>query len=251
MKNEKLLQEIRKKIKEYQDLEEKVLANPDYPEEIINSYVKNRDEGLKNILSVLEEWVNALKPYESYQKGVIENLIVNDKRFYESLGNFTAIPHFSSALALKGMMQGGVTKQDVEEDIEKIKTLVDLVHENKDFLFNTQNHFVFTKPIEGYQKGVKKLFIENIYVFTDDSGLLKIGKAKDVDNRINTHKISNPTIQLLKSYEVLKTDKAEGKIHDRFAVKRYDGEFFTASFDEVDQFIRENYAIDHSQLKAV
>lgn len=75
----------------------------------------------------------------------------------------------------------------------------------------------------------------NTYIITDSSGMVKIGKAKSIDNRMKTYKTHNPTTVLV----AVIFDDVEAQLHDMLKDKRVEGEWFTLTHDELALFIQE------------
>lgn len=72
------------------------------------------------------------------------------------------------------------------------------------------------------------------YILTDETGLYKIGKSKDVKRRVRSLMIGNPSIRL-----VARIPKdVESVLHDQFKDKRVSGEWFRLTDLDLD-FIKE------------
>ena len=84
--------------------------------------------------------------------------------------------------------------------------------------------------------------MSNLYILKDEvTGLLKIGKARDVFVRIRNLRVGNPNLNLIRSYETLHSSEIEAFLHKRFAHLRQRGEFFQITTEVVEKEI--HYAL--------
>lgn len=73
-----------------------------------------------------------------------------------------------------------------------------------------------------------------IYLLHASNGLYKIGKAKNVDDRLARFEVKLPLeIALIYSIQVSDMNKAEKTLHNKFIDKRKNGEWFDLSNDDV------------------
>jgi hypothetical protein len=73
-----------------------------------------------------------------------------------------------------------------------------------------------------------------VYLIQSTSGYFKIGKAKDVQNRLKTFEVKLPfEVDLLHSIECDNYNQAESQLHERFKTKRVKGEWFNLTPDDV------------------
>ncbi len=76
------------------------------------------------------------------------------------------------------------------------------------------------------------------FVLNSDSNAIKIGKAKDIQKRIQSLQTVSPTkLQLLKTVQVMSEEEArilESSLHRKFALLRITGEWFRADKELVD-----------------
>lgn len=107
-----------------------------------------------------------------------------------------------------------------------------------------KNHFVPKRSPEEYQEiqdgGLsnaqiqKKLDEGYVYLIESENGVYKIGKAKDVDKRVNTFGVKLPIkTTLLHSFWSSQYSAAEKKLHEMFKDKRTHGEWFYLSREDV------------------
>lgn len=69
----------------------------------------------------------------------------------------------------------------------------------------------------------------NTYLMTDDSGYVKIGKAINIEKRLQNFKTGNPTIKLIAYIE----KNIESELHKYFEKERFIGEWFSLSDNDV------------------
>lgn len=76
------------------------------------------------------------------------------------------------------------------------------------------------------------------FVYLIKSGdAYKIGKSKNVSSRVETFSITLPhPVELIHTVEREDYDKAEQELHERFAPKRMNGEWFNLSEEDVEYF---------------
>lgn len=70
-----------------------------------------------------------------------------------------------------------------------------------------------------------------VYVVYDATGLCKIGKTTNIENRIKTLRISNTSLFILRAYKG--EDSLEKSLHSKFKDKRKGGEWFILNKEDV------------------
>lgn len=75
----------------------------------------------------------------------------------------------------------------------------------------------------------------NTYLATDKTGYVKIGRSSDIQKRLHTLKIGNPTIKMLCSFSV----DVGNKLHKRFYGRKVNGEWFNLSKEEIVSLTKE------------
>lgn len=71
--------------------------------------------------------------------------------------------------------------------------------------------------------------IINTYIIKDSSGLYKIGKSYNVDQRLKSLLVGNPLIELV--YKI--QNDVESELHNKFKNKRFNGEWFRLSSEDL------------------
>ena len=116
--------------------------------------------------------------------------------------------------------------------------------ELEDFWANKESYIEMKKDQEGLKgsSSGKTIFIEKskprsgfVYLVREKSeGQIKIGKAIDVNNRLKTFNVKLPfKIDLMYTFECVDYSEAEITLHEFFANKRTNGEWFALDDSDV------------------
>lgn len=86
-----------------------------------------------------------------------------------------------------------------------------------------------------------------VYLILSDTGHFKIGKARNIDNRILQLETGLPvTVQLVGSFQSNYYSKAEKHIHNYFSEKHIKGEWFDLSKQDIEEFCAiQDYELDY------
>lgn len=75
-----------------------------------------------------------------------------------------------------------------------------------------------------------------VYFISDNNGHIKIGMTQDIKSRMNTLSTMVPTgVTLLKTIKSNDCRKLEAKLHEKYADKRVNGEWFKLDIDECEE----------------
>lgn len=80
---------------------------------------------------------------------------------------------------------------------------------------------------------------EGFVYLAESNGLLKIGRTKNVTDRMASHAVSNPHIKLVRSYRTNHYKHLELWLHERFSQSRVSGEWFNITPNQVYRAILE------------
>jgi hypothetical protein len=73
----------------------------------------------------------------------------------------------------------------------------------------------------------------HVYFVKDDTGYVKIGYSQQIDTRIRTLQAGNPTLRLLDTYLTSDIEGLESLLHETFADKRVNREWFALSAKDI------------------
>ncbi len=90
-----------------------------------------------------------------------------------------------------------------------------------------------------------------VYIGSDRSGTLKIGITKDHKKRFRQFKTANPRFKYLAVFTSENPAVTELAIHTKFEHKRFEGEWFSLSPEDVmwilDEYVNHNFTLDDLQ----
>lgn len=196
---------------------------------------------IESVLSYMQE---VIKSFTKVNKDEIYDMIIENEHVYNSLSNLNYIHHDTI------MPYQLFDNDNYLEKVKHLEVLMDisnLLNKNIDSLTNIKGYFIFLNDLQPNihsLKNMKDLLLVNIYLAQDKTGLIKIGKSKNVFKRLKTFKVSNPSIKILKSYSTLIVDKAEKNTHNHFDSKRVFGEWFDVDFNKVDEYIKSYFCLN-------
>lgn len=125
----------------------------------------------------------------------------------------------------------GKLREELEANIKYLRNLKGFcIYE---FTTNDILNIFLRFPTNNYDKKVYT------YIMSDISGLYKIGKSKDVANRLMAIKIGNPTIKL----EFVINADVETELHRKYEIKNRGGEWFSLNDKDINE-IKSTYHVD-------
>ena len=89
-----------------------------------------------------------------------------------------------------------------------------------------------------------------IYFLRDpDNGWIKIGFTSNIEQRMKQHKTTNPRLVIERQFETEFASKIESYIKNRLLDRRFSGEHYNVSIDEIDKIIKEIELIEKEFIK--
>jgi hypothetical protein len=200
-----------------------------------------------DMIDEFKEWMNMTKEeiklhYEKIQSETLLlsfiNLLLNLQLKYRILihGNLDEgdIENIDGQLYIKEELLNFINIPNI--DIVKKSftySVIDFINGNKKEGYFTHDQLErFINYCETYVKKEPKII--NTYLMTDASGYIKIGKSQDIDKRLSTLKIGNPTIKVINFLD----KNIEHELHTIYKSKRIIGEWFDLNNEDLQNIIK-------------
>lgn len=178
---------------------------------------------------------------EKHLKSIVE--IIKENRFYPLL-NSTILCCFyvkeDDSIAVTD--QGGFipTRNEFDELVEHVHKFYDQMSEEEIVEHNRERyeeHFPSTKVKSEKPPKFRRKQPGHVYLIqaATDEALFKIGRTKHLPSRLKTIGLKLPfEVKLVHSIEVEDSVLAEASLHNRFATKRMNGEWFKLDREDVE-----------------
>jgi hypothetical protein len=198
-----------------------------------------------DMIDEFKEWMNMTKEemklhYEKIQSETLLlsfiNLLLNLQLKYRILihGNLDEgdIEEIDGQLYISDELLNFINVPNIDEGWKTFGFMSLFTGNKKEGYFTHNQLERFINYCETYVKKEPKVI--NTYLMTDASGYIKIGKSQNINKRLSTLKIGNPTIKVINFLD----KNIEHELHTIYNSKRIVGEWFDLSSEDLQDIIK-------------